>query len=143
MTANTSEVAHRHDDAWNTKDVEGRKACCAADVELEMPGGMQLKGIDQVQQIEGAFWQALPDSQIKRTNEFVDGDTVIAEGVLTGTQTGPFPTPQGEIPPSGNPVNLRYASVKRVVDGKLVSEHLYFDQMEFMMQIGAMPSPGG
>jgi predicted ester cyclase len=142
MTADPSDVARRHDDAWNAKDVEGRKACCAPEIELEMPGGMQLKGLDQVLQVEGAFWQALPDSQIKRTDQFIAGDSVIAEGFLTGTQTGPFPTPQGEIPASGNPVNLPYASVKRVSGGKIVSEHLYFDQMEFMMQLGAMPQPG-
>ncbi|MFY9588853.1 MAG: ester cyclase [Actinomycetota bacterium] len=143
MTASPSEIARRHDEAWNAKDVEARKQCCAPDIETEMPGGMQLKGFDQVQPIEAAFWQALPDSQITRTVEFVDGDTVVAEGLFTGTQTGPFPTPQGEIPASGNPVKMRYASVKRVVDGKLVSEHLYFDQLELMMQIGAMPGPGG
>ena len=139
MTAEPGDVARRHDDAWNAKDVEARKACSAPDIETEIPGGMQLKGQDQVQQVEAAFWEALPDSQIKRTNEFVAGDAVIAEGFFTGTQTGVFRTPQGEIPASGNPVNLRYVSVKRVSDGKIVSEHLYFDQMEFMMQIGAMP----
>lgn len=135
------DVARRHDDAWNAKDVEGREACCSPDIETELPGGMNLKGMDQVRQVENVFWEALPDSQIKRTDEFVAGDTVIAEGVMTGTHTGTFRTPQGEIPPSGNPVNLRYASVKRVVNDKVVSEHLYFDQMEFMMQIGAMPGP--
>lgn len=142
MTADPSDVARLHDDAWNAKDVEGRKASSAPDIEVEMPGGMQLKGLDQVLQIEAAFWQALPDSQVKRTSEFVAGDTFISEGVMTGTQTGEFPTPQGAIPASGNPVNLRFASVKRVSGGKIVSEHLYFDQMEFMMQIGAMPQPG-
>lgn len=142
MTADPIDVARRHDDAWNAKDGEGRTACSSPDIETELPGGMQLKGRDQVQQVEGAFWQALPDSQIKRTAEFVAGDTVIAEGFFTGTHTGPFPTPQGEIPASGNPVNLRYASIKRVSDGKLVSEHLYFDQMEFMTQIGALRQPG-
>lgn len=142
MTTDSRDVARRHDDAWNAKDVEARKAYCAPDIETEMPGGMHLKGLDQVLQVEAAFWQALPDSQIKRTNEFVAGDTVIAEGILTGTQTGQFPTPQGEIPASGNPVNLRYASIRRVSNGKIISEHLYFDQMEFMMQIGALPPMG-
>lgn len=140
--ADASDAARAHDDAWNAKDVDGRKATSARDIETEMPGGMQLKGMDQVRQVEAAFWEALPDSQIKRTNEFVAGDTVIAEGFLTGTHTGVFRTPQGEIPASGNPVNLRYASVKRVSGGKIVSEHLYFDQMEFMTQIGALPPMG-
>ena len=142
MTTDPSDVARRHDDAWNAKDVEARKAHCAPDIETVMPGGMQLKGLDQVLQVEAAFWQALPDSQIKRTNEFVAGDTFISEGAFTGTQTGEFPTPQGAIPASGNPVNIRFASVKRVSNGKIVSERLYFDQMELMMQIGALPPMG-
>lgn len=138
MADDPLDVARRHDDAWNAKDVEGRKACSAPDMEVEMPGGMNLKGHDQIRQVEGAFWEALPDSQIKWTNEFVAGDAVITEGFFTGTHTGVFRTPQGEIPASGNPVNLRYVSVKRVSEGKLVSEHLYFDQMEFMGQLGAL-----
>lgn len=143
MAADPIEVARRHDEAWNAKDAEGRKAVSATDIVLEMPGGMVLKGWDQVSQVEAAFWTALPDSQIVPASTYVDGDTVIAEGTASGTHTGPFITPQGEVPPSGNPVNLRYVSVKTIVDGKLVAEHLYFDQMEFMMQIGAMPPPGG
>jgi predicted ester cyclase len=134
------DVTRRHDDAWNEKDVEGRRQLCSPDIELEMPGGIAVHGVDQFLQVESVFWEALPDSQVKRTAELLAGDTVIGEGVLTGTQTGPFRTPQGEIPPSGNTVNLRFASLKRVVDGKIVSEHLYFDQMEFMTQLGAFPS---
>jgi ketosteroid isomerase-like protein len=141
MAADPIDIARRHDDAWNAKDRDGRKAVVSPDSELEMPGGMQFTGFDQIQQVEGAFWEALPDSQIKRATEHVAGDTVVAEGFLTGTHTGVFRTPQGEIPASGNPVNLRYASVKRVSGDRIVSEHLYFDQMEFMMQIGAMPQP--
>jgi predicted ester cyclase len=57
-----------------------------------------------------------------------------------GTHMGPFRVPAGEIPPSGNKVTLRFATVKEIKEGKLVSEHLYFDQLEFMQQIGAMPS---
>lgn len=133
------DVSRRHDDAYNAKDVEARMQCCSPDVEMEFPGGMRLQGIEQVKQIESVFWTAIPDGRVKRTAEFVDGDTVIAEGAMVGTHTGPFRMPQAEIPPSGNPVELRFASVKRIVDGKIVSEHLYFDQMEFMTQLGAMP----
>lgn len=139
--ADPKDVSRRHDDAYNAKDVEARKQFVSPDVEVEFPGGMHLQGIDQVQQMESVFWTAIPDGQIKRTAEFADGGTVIAEGVMVGTHTGPFRMPQAEIPPSGNPVQLRFASVKRVADGKIVSEHLYFDQMEFMMQLGAMPPP--
>ncbi len=131
------EVTRRHDAAWNAKDVDERRLCCSPEIELEMPGGISAKAVDPYLQVGSVFWEALPDSQIKRTNELVAGDTVIVEGVLSGTQTGPFRTPQGELPPSGNAVALRFVSLKRVVDGRIASEHLYFDQMEFMNQLGA------
>jgi steroid delta-isomerase-like uncharacterized protein len=140
--ASPIDVARRHDEAWNAKDADARIGCYSADVTVEMPGGMVLKGPDQVRQVENVFWTAIPDSELKPIRSFVDGDTVIVEGVMTGTQTGPFRTPQGEIPPSGNSINLRYVGVKEIAGEKVASEHLYFDQMEFMAQIGALPQRG-
>jgi ketosteroid isomerase-like protein len=35
---------------------------------------------------------------------------------------------------------LRYVSVKQTRDGKVATERLYFDQLEFLQQIGALPS---
>ena len=136
-----AEVANAHDDAWNQKDAEGRKRLTSPGMELEMPGGMNFKGVEQIQMVEGAFWEALPDSQIKISDRFVDGDTVISEGALTGSHTGTFRTPQGDVPASGNVVTLRFASVKLIGGGQIVSERMYFDQMEFLGQIGALP-PG-
>jgi steroid delta-isomerase-like uncharacterized protein len=134
--ATVIELARRHDDAFNSQDADARVAIEAADIELVMPGAMTLRGHRQVMQIVSAFWEALPDGKITTADQFASGDTVVAEGTLTGTHTGPFRTPQGEIPPTGNAVTLRYAAVKRFRDGQLVSEHLYFDQLEFLQQLG-------
>jgi steroid delta-isomerase-like uncharacterized protein len=136
------EVAKKHDEAFNAQDVEGRMATESPDIEVVMPGGMTLRGPEQTIEVVKVFWEALPDGKLDAENTFVAGDTVVAEGTLKGTHTGPFRSPAGEVPPSGNPVTLRYATVKQIRDGKLVSEHLYFDQFEFMQQIGALP-PGG
>ncbi|MGH2706054.1 MAG: hypothetical protein ACRDJ4_13475 [Actinomycetota bacterium] len=65
----------------------------------------------------------------------------MTEGTLSGTHAGPFRTPQGEVPASGNRVNLRYASVKQIRYGELTSEGLHFDQLEFLQQIEVVP-PG-
>lgn len=53
--------------------------------------------------------------------------------------TGTFRSAQGDIPASGNRVAPRYASVKLIQEGKVALEHLYFDQLEFVQQIGALP----
>jgi steroid delta-isomerase-like uncharacterized protein len=138
--ADALEVAREHDEAYNAKDVERRMAIESPDIEVTMPGGMVLKGPDQVIEVVKVFWEALPDGKIVTDNQYVAGDIVVAEGAVHGTHTGPFRVPAGEIPPSGNKVTLRFATVKEIKEGKLVSEHLYFDQLEFMQQIGAMPS---
>ena len=135
--ADVIELARRHDDAFNAHDADGRAAIEAPDIELVMPG-MTLRGHDEVMQVLRAFWEALPDATITAEDLLVAGDVVVAEGTLAGTHNGTFRTPQGEIPRTGNPVTLRYAAIKRFKDERLVSEHLYFDQVEFLQQLGAM-----
>ena len=135
--ADVIELARRHDDAFNAHDADGRAAIEAPDIELVMPG-MTLRGHDEVMQVLQAFWEALPDASITAEDHLAAGDAVVSEGTLAGTHDGTFRTPQGEIPRTGNPVTLRYAAIKRFKDDRLVSEHLYFDQLEFLQQLGAM-----
>ena len=137
------DAAKQHDEAFNAKDPEARLATEDPDIEAVLPGGLELRGRDQLMEIVKAFWQAMPDAQIVVHDHFAAGDVVVAEGVLVGTHTGPFRTPQGEVPPSGNRVTLRYASVKHIREGLVAREHLYFDQLEFLQQIGALPVQQG
>ena len=136
--ADPLELAKKHDEAYNAKDAAGRKAIEHPDIEFKMPG-MSLRGHEQVMQVVQVFWAALPDGKIVTEKQYVDGDVVVAEGAVKGTHTGPFQAPTGEIPPSGNDVMLRFATVKQFRGDKLVSESLYFDQLDFLQQIGAMP----
>jgi predicted ester cyclase len=134
------EAAKRADDAFNAHDVEARLAANTDDSELVMPGGMQLRGREQADLLR-AFWEALPDATLTWKNHVESGPMIAGEGVLTGTHTGTFRTPQGEIPSTGRQVELPYAFIRRVEAGKIASEHLYFDQMELLQQLGAMPPP--
>jgi predicted ester cyclase len=135
--ADAIELARQHDAAFNAHDADGRAAIEAPDIEFVMPG-MTLRGHDEVMQVLRAFWEALPDATITAEAQLTAVDVVVSEGTLAGTHNGTFRTPQGEIPRTGNPVTLRYAAIKRFKDDRLVSEHLYFDQLEFLQQLGAM-----
>jgi steroid delta-isomerase-like uncharacterized protein len=137
------EAARRYDEAFNAQDAEARIANLTPDTEAMLPGGLILRGAEQVIQVVRSFWEALPDGKISSENEVAAGDTVVTEGTLSGTHTGTFRSPQGDIPASGNRIALRYVSVKRIRDGKVAQEHLYFDQLEFLQQIGAQPSAEG
>ena len=85
---------------------------------------MTLRGPEPVFEVVRIFWEALPDAKIAAHYQSAVGDTVVAEGTLGGTHTGPFRSPQGDSPASGNSVNLRYASVKQIRDGRVATEHL-------------------
>ena len=137
------DAAKRHDEAFNAKDQEARLAAEAPDIEAVLPGGLEVRGRDQLLEIVEVFWEAMPDARIVVHDQFAAGDVVVAEGVLVGTHTGPFRAPQGDVPPSGNRVTLRYASVKHIRDGKVAREHLYFDQLELLQQIGALAAQQG
>jgi steroid delta-isomerase-like uncharacterized protein len=139
MADPVEEAAQRHDDAFNAHDPEARMATETQDVESVLPGGITLRGPEEVVGFLGVFWEALPDAQITHSNKFISGDSIVLEGTITGTHSGTFRGPQGDIPATGNRVELRYASVKRIRDGRVFSEHLYFDQLHFLQQLGALP----
>jgi steroid delta-isomerase-like uncharacterized protein len=141
--ADAIEAARRHDEAFNSKDPEARMATETPDVESVLPGGITLRGPEQVVGFLKIFWDALPDARITHKHHVSAGDTVAIEGILTGTHTGTFKSPQGDIPATGNRIELRYASVKTIRDGKVTLEHLYFDQLDFLQQLGALPRDPG
>lgn len=137
--AESLEAARRHDEAFNAHDPKARMATETTDIETVLPGGITLRGPEQEIGFLQIFWAALPDAKVTYDAEIVAGNTVVVEGVLTGTHTGTFRAPQGDIPATGNPIEIRFASVKQIRDGKVSSEHLYFDQLELLQQLGALP----
>jgi predicted ester cyclase len=58
---------------------------------------------------------------------------------MIGTHTGVLQTPEGEVPPTGRRVEIRSMVMYEARGDELVSEHLYFDQMELMTQLGLAP----
>jgi predicted ester cyclase len=110
----------------------------ADDAQLEAPGG-QASGRDNVISFLGVFTEALPDLHLEVKQLLTDGPAAAAEGTLSGTHDGVLHTPDGDVAPTGRAVELRWAAVY-VTDGDtLKSEHLFFDQMDFLGQLGLLP----
>ncbi|MFN2589235.1 MAG: ester cyclase [Actinomycetota bacterium] len=135
------EVGERYDDAFNAHDAETRRSLLTDESELVLPGGMRVQGPDEILGVTQAFWTAFPDGKLIGDRHVSSGSDEATEGHFEGTHDGPFSTPQGEVPASGNRVRFDYASFRRIEGGQIVSERLYFDQMEFLQQIGALPAP--
>ena len=66
-----------------------------------------------------------------------DGNVAIDEGYFAGTHTQPMALPTGEpIAPTGKRVRLRECGVLVVEGGLAVAHRFYFDQLEFVTQLG-------
>jgi predicted ester cyclase len=85
--------------------------------------------------------KAFPDVRHEIGGHIDSGDTGVVEFRLVGTHKGPLATAQGEVPPTGRPINVRMVRIERAESGKIVDGSLYFDQVELMTQLGLMPEP--
>jgi steroid delta-isomerase-like uncharacterized protein len=134
------EAAERHLAAFNAKDADAFVGNESPDIEFALPGAITLRGRDQVRAYMEIFWRAFPDASVTPQARILTEDIAVIEAVFSGTQTGTLHTPTGEIPPTGRQVSLRQVAVQRVKDGLVISEHLYFDQLELMAQLGLLPT---
>jgi predicted ester cyclase len=130
------DVILKHIDAVNAHDNDAEP--WAADAELVAPGG-QANGRDAVLGFLGVFHEAFPDIRLELTKLLTDESAAAAEGNLIGTHTGVLHTPNGDVAPTGRAVELRWAAVYVTEGDTLKSEHLFFDQMDFLGQLGLLP----
>jgi steroid delta-isomerase-like uncharacterized protein len=133
-------MVHAHYEALNHDDLDAAVALFAEDVETITPGGTE-KGRDAFRALGEAFLRAVPDMHHDIVRTFEDGDTIVVEGVYSGTQTGPLETPQGTLPASGNEFAFPYVDIMQARDGVCVSHRVYWDNVTFLSQIGAIPTP--
>jgi hypothetical protein len=107
--------------------------------------GVTARGRDEIRAWLQPFWQAFSTSRHALEHVYeVGADRVVAEGAFTGIHDGPLPMPDGtEIPPTGKAISLRFAmSVAREPGTEVASSvNIYFDQLEFMGQLGLLPAP--
>ena len=89
------------------------------------------------------FFDAFPDIGHPVHTLETMGDVAVAELRTVGTHSGPLMSPTGEIPPTGKNLNLRVANVMTFEGDRISSVHIYFDQVEFLSQLGLVPAPAG
>jgi len=63
-----------------------------------------------------------------------------AEVRFSGTHTGPLASPGGKIAPTGRPFAFDYLHVSRLAGDQIASDHIYFDQLGFLNQLGLLPA---
>lgn len=97
-----------------------------------VPLGLRLEGRDAVAAGYAASFAAFPDSEIINDGEAVEGNSYVHWGRFRGTVAGSWLG----LPPTNRRLDLPFAAVIEVRDGRMVGETLYYDLDTLSTQSG-------
>ena len=133
------EVMDRITDAYFSKDMDAAAKLYAPDAVAVAPDAGELRGRDQIVAWSKELFDAFPDATYEPVNEYEAGNTAIDEGYFVGTNTGPLQGPTGEtIPATGKSVRMPACDIATVENGVITRHRFYYDQMDFLGQLGLM-----
>lgn len=124
-------------ESWDLRDPDRGAAVIAEDCRFEdVARGEMLPGPDAYRHDYHRWRAAFPDGEVKVTNVIVEGEWAVVEFLNRGTQTGTLHSSLGSFPPSGRRMEVRYCSVMRVRDGKVIEGRDYYDSASIARQLG-------
>jgi len=138
-----TDLRDRHYEGVTSGDIDKAASVLSDDVENILPGTApgDGNGLEAFRTFAKPFAVGFPDSGMKNLTTIEAGDTIITEGLFTGTNTGPLETPMGTIPATGRSIEIPFCDIFVARDHKFVKHHLYFDNAAFMAQLGLVPEP--
>jgi len=135
------------EDGWNryySRDLEGCLATYTDDAEVQMPGAPPFKGKDAIRQAWQMWMTAFPDEHPIRIRHLIDGNTVVTEWTSEATHSGPLMMPTGDtLPPTGRKITTSGVTVQEIDGDRCAKQVFYFDNVEFLQQLGLMPETSG
>lgn len=138
MAANKDILEH-YVELYNEGDVAACMELYADDAVQVMHDGV-FEGREAIEERLSRDLITFPDITYTVLSFFEQGDRFADEFVVVGTQTGPFPLPDGtEIPPTGRRVEIRGMEFVEVRGGKIVVDNLYYDNVSLLAQLGVIP----
>lgn len=140
MTSNEKIVREAYRRAEGSAlDAQGFRELFAEDGTFnDMPNGMTVRG-DDIPGALAAFAGIFPDIHRELLQVTTYGDVVAVELLIQGTHLGAFPTPAGEIPPTGHRIDVPTADFWHLRDGRVESFNCYNSASMLLAQIGVAP----
>ncbi|WP_045748298.1 ester cyclase [Actinoplanes rectilineatus] len=104
----------------------------------DIPNAMTFRG-DQIPQALTGLAAVFPDIHRELLGVHAIGDVVVVELRIQGTHRGGFPTPVGEIPPTGNRIDVPTADFWFLNEGRIERFDCYNSANVLLAQIGVTP----
>ena len=131
-------VIERVDKALNEQDWKTFDECHAPSVISYSPMTEEpTRDIEAHREAVKEIFTPFPDFRMTKIRSFGQGDWLCFEYTMTGTHTGPFKTGDGQvIPPTNKRISVPISLVAKIKDGKIAEEHIYYDRLAMLSQIG-------
>lgn len=124
---------------YNNQDWGSFAISHAKDIKVYYPDGTTTEGLypEHIDMLKPLFAFA-PDTKITdHPIRFGTGDWTTVVGEIEGTFIKPMTLPNGKtIQPTGKKFNIRMCTVAKWDGGKIVEEHLFWNNLAMMQQIG-------
>jgi predicted ester cyclase len=125
--------------AFNAHDEDGMRALTHPNATFSAPGDVQLRGVEATGYAT-KWLRACPDGRLTVRNELVSGEWLIEEVLFEGTHQGPMDTQAGTLSATGKKLAIKAVMITRYESDLALETRLYFDQIEVLNQLGAMPA---
>ena len=119
------------EEGWNARNPAAFDSLIGEGFVSHAPNG-EFEGLDGYKQLYDIYVSAFPDCRFTIDQLVGEGEMVSLSYTFNGTHTGPLQ----EVPPTGKRVSTRGVSVCRVVDGQSVQEHVVWDGLGLLQQLG-------
>lgn len=135
----TERVVRQFHESWDMRDPDRGAEIIADDCDFEdVARGEKLPGKAAYKHDYERWREAFPDGNCRVENVIVSdcGNWAVVEFRNTGTHAGILRSSLGDFAPTGKWADLRYCSVMRVDDGKVVEGRDYYDSATIARQLG-------
>jgi ketosteroid isomerase-like protein len=125
--------------AIEERDLPLATECYAENAVIITPDAGERRGRDEIADYLSQFVDSFTDSHFEAVSKHESGNAAIDEGYFVGTNTAPLKLPTGEtMPATGRTVRVRSCDVATVEGGRITEHRFYFDQVDFLSQLGLM-----
>lgn len=140
-TQDLLEIARGSVDAFNDRDWDRLGGQLAPNAVYDEVGtGRRLTGRDEILGVMKGWTRAFPDVKGTVESAIASKDRAVIEVTYRGTHKGELPTPTGPVAPSGERMVTRCVQLIHVADGLIKENRNYFDMLNMLQGIGAIPT---
>jgi len=142
MSESNAAVVRAIEEAWDTGKLDELDEYFAGgfdNSQSAQPGAPA--GLSGAKMVHQGVMQSFPDRRVEILALVPGGDQVFVRNRVTGTNKGGFPA--FNVPANDKPFAIESWGLYTLKDGKVVAHQGMNDALSLLMQLGAIPAPGG